>query len=160
MPLGRGEESIAGRVDLAPAIALQFATDQSVMALKEVPPIAIAQSRHKLRRSGDICAQNSRQNTTAGVRMASAGDELLNLSEYVLSVPNPGYVVGSRKQLQSRARNLSRDVSRLIDLDIAILDSVHDESRDANQGQNRSNVRLAVIRETATAAAGLAAARR
>src|SRR5688572_15785486 len=50
----RGEEAIAGRVDLPPSVAVQLPSDQIVVGLQDFAPTAITQLRDPLRRADDV----------------------------------------------------------------------------------------------------------
>ena len=107
-PVEGGEEPVAGRVDLAPAEALELATHERVVALEQLAPAAVAELARARSVEPTMSVNRTVASTRSGsARLAHAGEELLDLVEHVVRrSPSSDVVVAG--QLDERAPGMVR----------------------------------------------------
>jgi hypothetical protein len=135
----RCEEAIAGRIHLTAVEPLQLAPDSRVMLLDEVPPATIPELRGSGGGADEIREEHSRQHTRGAPRLPRSCQELSNLGDGRLGI-EPGHVIVRGKLDISRARDRSREISRVLDVTHLIPCCVDDERRHADRGHDVADV--------------------
>jgi hypothetical protein len=91
------QETIAGGVDLAPAMLLQYLADFAMERPEQFAPRTIAKFRNALGRAHDIGKQHGRQHPLVFVRVEPAGQELFDVIENHFAAVEPISVVDTGK---------------------------------------------------------------
>jgi hypothetical protein len=76
-----------------PAEPPEQLADARIVLLEQLVPAAVSELAGALRRADDVGEQNRREETVLRLRGSHAGQELLELGEHRLDVPDPERVV-------------------------------------------------------------------
>ncbi len=143
-PVERGKESVAGRADLLPAEMRELATHCRVMLLQHVAPGFVAQRCRAVRRTDDVRKKDRGEHPVRFRSRPDAGEERLDLVDDLALVADPREVVRSGKLEELCIRDTSRYVSALLDVRVEVAGAVEDERRNADRGQDITDVDLRV----------------
>ena len=130
----RGEEAVAGRVDLPPLEMLELFPDQPMVFLDQAAPAAVAEARDHLGRMRDVGEQDSREDAIRLGNASNTGEEGFDLVEQVVCL-DPGEVILTAELDIGRTANLSGDPPTLLDLDVSVAGPLEHERwhRDGRQ---------------------------
>jgi len=85
-----GEESVAGRLDLAAAIPCEGRTHRGVVTLDEVTPTSVSELGDLLRRLDDVGEEHGRENSVeVGLFRPHSGEEALHLTNDCVGIGCP-----------------------------------------------------------------------
>jgi hypothetical protein len=124
-PIERGEESVAGGLDLAPAAACQGGPHEPIVLVQQCAPLPVAERGRTNRRVHDIGEQDGRKHPVRLGERPDPGRELLDLADDRLLVAGPDEVVDARQLNELRAWNVLGEVAPHGDrqvLDVAVMD--------------------------------------
>src|SRR5207248_5374258 len=106
----RGQEAVAGGVDLAPAEALELPAHRAIVRREEHGPAAVAELRGARRRADDVGEEHRGEHTIGLRRAADSRQELLDLVDDLVGI-DPGDVHVPWKLDEPRARGSARRCS-------------------------------------------------
>ena len=136
----RGEEPVAGGVDLAAAKPLELAPNRGVVRAEELAPAAIAELHGPLRRADDVGEEN-RGEDAVGLRGGPRpGHELLDLVRERVDVTGGDPVVVTRQLDELRAGDSCGEIPPLLDGDVAVARPVEHERRHLDRGEDVPDV--------------------
>src|SRR5262249_7330342 len=128
-----GEEAVTRRVHFAAAEPSQLAPCESVVALQELAPPAVAQRGRPLRGAHDVGDEHCSQDAIGLRGVSRPRQKLLYLIQDHIHV-DPGRVVATGNLDEARAGNMPRQVAALLDPDYGIASTVDNQRGYPNRG--------------------------
>ena len=80
-PVERGQEAVAGGVQLSPPKPVELAADERVVLLEQLPPATVAEIGSELGRADDVREEHGGEDTVERRMGPDTGQELLDLVE-------------------------------------------------------------------------------
>lgn len=135
------EETIAERLDRPTPVALDLDADDLVVAFDQCPPALVSHLGGSLCRGDDVGEQDRRQGTIGVAPVTGAGQELLDLVDDRLPVPDPDEVIPAWEDGQLRPRDLLCEIPTEFDRNKAVL-AIDDQRRRRDPRQRCSDVHV------------------
>ena len=139
-----GEHTVARRLHDAASIATHFSLDESVVALENIPPSAIAQRSGALGRAHDIGEQDSCERPIDRPVHEVARQESLDLIEQGVLVAGAEEMVTACKLDHPRIRDSSCDPAREDGRDDSITFAAEDQRRRPDTRQQRTDIGMQI----------------
>src|SRR5438477_4338981 len=143
-PVEPGQNAIAGRADLDPAILPKLPAHPPVEPLQEIPPALVAHRRGPVGRAHDIGEKNRRQDAIRFSHMALPGEKFLNLVEDRFGISRPGQMVRAGEFDELRLWNPLGHVTARAHVGRQVAGCVQDQRWHPNRGQNVPDVDLVI----------------
>ena len=140
----RREEAVAGRVHLATAEGGEFPAYQRVMPFQQFDPRPVSNVGKVVGRSHDIGEKHRSKHPVDVAGRPVSGQEFLYFIQHRILVANPGNVGITLQFDEASARNALGNVTTFVDLDVAVVGSVHDQCRHADGREGCADVDLRV----------------
>ena len=112
--------------------------------VEQLAPPLVAEPHRGLGRADEVGEDDRCEHAVGHVRRPDARQELFDLAEKLLGLPEPRDVRVARELDEARTRDARRDPPRLVDVDVAVADPLQHEGRHANRRQHVAHVDLRV----------------
>ena len=133
----RGQEAVAGRLDLATRKPLELTANHGVVRVEQIAPASVPELAHEVGGMDDVAEHDGRQDAI-GVDATHAREEFLDLGDDRIAVADVRQMLVAGKLRVARARDVLGEIPSVTDEDGAVALPVDDQRRRLDRGQHRA----------------------
>ena len=140
VPVERGEQSVAGRVDVASSVPLNLPLGLFVVGGEQLLPAGVSQPRGRYGRADDVNEQHRREHAIGFGYVANTCQEFLDLADQCLRLARPGEVVGAGQLDEATVRDLRGEQAVTLRNHVLRVRTEEHKGRNADGRQDGSDV--------------------